>query len=439
MTELKRTELSVHRERAILVAVLVKSADLLEDEDPLEELQGLVTTAGANVVGKLTQRRLQPDKKTYLGQGKVEELTSLISLTKAAVVIFDNDLSPAQIRNLEQLLDTKVLDRSELILDIFATRAQTYESRLQVELAQLQYALPRLKRMWTHLSRIEGGIGTRGPGEKQLEEDRRLVEGRITDLRRRLRDVEVRKQRQVESRNNIPTISLVGYTNAGKSTLMNALTDAGVLTENRLFATLETRTRRWQLPDIGFVLLSDTVGFIRNLPHHLIASFKATLEEANQADLLLHVVDASSPSAKRQVAIVEKVLKELNTDQKRTLLVLNKVDMINDISHLHVLRYRYPRSISVSARTGQGLDQLAQAVADTISEHYLDLEIELDVGNGRLLSMVEKHGQGFSRRYVNGRAFLHCRIPPSCLSHFQRDDVRIHNKQAKPRLDDTAR
>ena len=199
MTELKRTELSVHRERAILVAVLVKSADLLEDEDPLEELQGLVTTAGANVVGTLTQRRLQPDKKTYLGQGKVEELTSLISLTKAAVVIFDNDLSPAQIRNLEQLLDTKVLDRSELILDIFATRAQTYESRLQVELAQLQYALPRLKRMWTHLSRIEGGIGTRGPGEKQLEEDRRQVEGRITDLRRRLRDVEVRKQRQVES------------------------------------------------------------------------------------------------------------------------------------------------------------------------------------------------------------------------------------------------
>mgnify|MGYP001484622728 FL=1 len=439
MTELKRTELSVHRERAILVAVLVKSADLLEDEDPLEELQGLVTTAGANVVGTLTQRRLQPDKKTYLGQGKVEELTSLISLTKAAVVIFDNDLSPAQIRNLEQLLDTKVLDRSELILDIFATRAQTYESRLQVELAQLQYALPRLKRMWTHLSRIEGGIGTRGPGEKQLEEDRRQVEGRITDLRRRLRDVEVRKQRQVESRNNIPTISLVGYTNAGKSTLMNALTDAGVLTENRLFATLETRTRRWQLPDIGFVLLSDTVGFIRNLPHHLIASFKATLEEANQADLLLHVVDASSPSAKRQVAIVEKVLKELNTDQKRTLLVLNKVDMINDISHLHVLRYRYPRSISVSARTGQGLDQLAQAVADTISEHYLDLEIELDVGNGRLLSMVEKHGQVFSRRYVNGRAFLHCRIPPSCLPHFQRDDVRIHNKQVKPRLDNTAR
>lgn len=432
MTELKRTELSVHRERAILVAVLVKNADLLEGEDPIDELQGLVTTAGANVVGTLTQRRLQPDKKTYLGQGKVEELTSLIALTKAEVVIFDNDLSPAQIRNLEQLLDTKVLDRSELILDIFATRAQTYESRLQVELAQLQYALPRLKRMWTHLSRIEGGIGTRGPGEKQLEEDRRLVESRITDLRRRLRGVEVRKQRQVESRSNIPTISLVGYTNAGKSTLMNALTDAGVLTENRLFATLETRTRRWQLPDIGFVLLSDTVGFIRNLPHHLIASFKATLEEANQADLLLHVVDASSPSAKRQVEIVEEVLKELNTDQKRTLLVLNKVDVINDISHLHVLRYRYPRSISVSAQTGQGLDQLAQAVADTISEHYLDLEIELDVGNGRLLSMVEKHGQVFSRRYVNGRAFLRCRIPPSCLSHFQRDDVRIHNKQTTP-------
>ena len=292
MIELQRTD-SVASEAAVLVGVLLNGRST--EEHPLEELEGLATTAGARVVGSLTQKREAPDVTTYLGSGKVEELQRLAAAADADVVIFDNDLAPSQTRNLEKTIGVKVLDRTELILDIFASRAQTHEVRLAVELAQLQYSLPRLKRMWTHLSRIKGGIGMRGPGEKQLEVDRRLVEKRIHDLSNELSTIQRRKERQVAARNDRMTVSLVGYTNAGKSTLMNALTEADVLADDKLFATLDTRTRRWQLPGWGPVLLSDTVGFIRDLPHHLIASFKATLEEARQADLLLHVADASSP------------------------------------------------------------------------------------------------------------------------------------------------
>ena len=236
----------------------------------------------------------------------------MASAADADVILFDNDLSPAQTRNLEEATGVKVLDRSELILDIFASRAQTFQARLAVELAQLQYSLPRLKQMWTHLSRLKMGIGMRGPGEKQLEVDRRLVEKRIADLRNDLKAIESRKEREVAARSDRMTVSLVGYTNAGKSTLLNALTGAGVLTENRLFATLDTRTRRWQLPGWGPVLLSDTVGFIRDLPHHLVASFKATLAETRQAQLLLHVVDASNPSAEDHVKAVNQVLKDID-------------------------------------------------------------------------------------------------------------------------------
>ncbi|MGI9457350.1 MAG: GTPase HflX, partial [Aeoliella sp.] len=273
-------------------------------EEPLEELAGLAETAGAEVVARLTQRRESPDKTTYLGKGKLDQLGQLSKATDADVVIFDNDLSPAQIRNLEQAVGIKVLDRTELILDIFSTRAQTRVARLAVELAQLEYALPRLKRMWTHLSRMKMGVGMRGPGEKQLETDRRLVEKRIVDLRRDLEKIHRRKEREVDGRRDHMTVSLVGYTNTGKSTLMNALTDAGVVAQDKLFATLDTRTRRWSLPGWGPVLLSDTVGFIRDLPHRLIASFKATLEESHQADLLLHVADASNPAVLDQIHAV---------------------------------------------------------------------------------------------------------------------------------------
>ncbi len=305
MKEMTRIE-GVRSEATVLVSVILP--DRSGYKDPLEELEGLAQTVGARVVGRLTQRREIPDKATYVGKGKLDELGQLVVASGADVVIFDNDLAPGQTRNLEQALDVKVLDRTELILDIFANRAQTHEARLAVELAQLEYSLPRLKRMWTHLERIEGGIGMRGPGEKQLEVDRRLVERRIRDLKRDLTAIQQRKERTVAARRDFKTVSLVGYTNAGKSTLMNAMTDAEVLVQDKLFATLDTRTRRWQLPGWGPVLLSDTVGFIRNLPHTLIASFKATLEESRQANLLLHVADASNPEALDQIASVYSVL-----------------------------------------------------------------------------------------------------------------------------------
>src|SRR5207302_1645750 len=332
-----REELTVHRERAFLVSVALPNRPWIST-DPLEELQGLATTAGAAIVGSLVQRRQNIIPATYIGKGKLDELKEQVQGSDADVVIFDNDLSPAQVRNLEKGTDVKVLDRSELILDIFATRARTAEARLQVELAQLEYSLPRLRRMWTHLSRFSGGIGLRGPGETQLEEDRRLVTERIRDLKARLVEVQARKQREVRSRQEEHTVSLVGYTNAGKSTLMNALTGAGVYVEDKLFSTLETRTRQWHLKDWGRVLLSDTVGFIRELPHHLIASFKATLEETRQARLLLHVVDASSPTAEDQIKAVQQVLKELACADKPTLLVLNKMDRLPDLSYLAPLQ-----------------------------------------------------------------------------------------------------
>lgn len=396
--------------------------------DPLEELYGLAETAGARVVGALVQRREVPDKTTYLGRGKVEELQQLIAENDADVILFDNDLSPAQTRNLEKATGVKVLDRTEVILDIFANRAQTHEARLAVELAQLEYSLPRLKRMWTHLSRIKNGVGMRGPGEKQLETDRRLVEKRISDLRGELRVVERRKERQVAARRDRMTVSLVGYTNAGKSTLMNALTGAQVLAEDKLFATLDTRTRRWQLPGWGPVLLSDTVGFIRHLPHRLIASFKATLEESRQADLLLHVADASNPAAYDQIRAVYEVLAELGIEEKDTLLVLNKVDRLDDESRLEGLLNRYPNAIKISAATGEGLQNLATTVGDALSRSFLDLDVETGVDNGRLLAYLAAKGEILSQRYHDNRVTLHCRLPQRFVAHLNEPgtDVRTH-------------
>jgi GTP-binding protein HflX len=422
---------SVASEAAILVGVLLPHQEF--HGDPLEELEGLATTAGSRVVGRLTQRRAAPDVTTYLGKGKVEELAQLVAGADADVILFDNDLSPAQTRNLEEATSVKVLDRSELILDIFASRAQTFQARLAVELAQLQYSLPRLKQMWTHLSRLKMGIGMRGPGEKQLEVDRRLVEKRIADLRNELKLIERRKQREVAARSDRMTVSLVGYTNAGKSTLLNVLTGADVLTENRLFATLDTRTRRWQLPGWGPVLLSDTVGFIRDLPHHLIASFKATLEESRQADLLLHVADASNPSALDQIAVVYHVLEELGIEAKDTLLVLNKVDAA-DRGQVGALVGRYPHALAVSARTGEGTETLAAAVSRALSHNFLDVDVETRVDNGRLLAMLANHGEVLSKRYTDGRVIVHCRIPERALGHLRTDEaeIRPHGRAAAP-------
>nr|WP_232536407.1 GTPase HflX [Lacipirellula parvula] len=401
--------------------------------DPLDELSGLVKTAGAEVVGRMTQKRHAPDAATYIGHGKVEELQFLVEATEADVVIFDNDLSPAQMRNLEEQLKVKVLDRTEVILDIFSSRAQTYESRLAVELAQLEYSLPRLKGMWKHLSRMKMGVGMRGPGEKQLETDRRLAEKRITDLRRELEKVQRRKEREVAGRSDRMTVSLVGYTNAGKSTLMNALTDSHVLAEDKLFATLDTRTRRWHLPGWGPVLLSDTVGFIRNLPHNLIASFKATLEEARQADLLIHVADASSPVALDQIKAVYDVLRELGIEEKDTLLALNKVDQVEDPTRLQAIRQLYPSAVLISARTEDGLPRLASAVSDALSQDFLDLEFRFSVSNGRLLAYLAKYGEVISRTFAGDRASVHCRLSRKHLGSLRDDpEIEVHPYIASP-------
>jgi len=420
--ELDRKQ-GVQSESAILVGVELPDSQAARDN--LEELAGLVETAGAEVVGRLTQRRQTPDQTTYLGKGKVEQLELMVRATDADAVIFDNNLAPAQTRNLEQALGVKVLDRTEVILDIFSTRARTHEARLAVELAQLQYSLPRLKRLWTHLSRIKAGVGMRGPGEKQLETDRRLVERRIVELRGELERVLRRKEREVAARSDRMTVSLVGYTNAGKSTLLNKLTGSDVLAEDKLFATLDTRTRRWQLPGWGPVLLSDTVGFIRDLPHSLIASFKATLEEARQADLLLHVVDASNPAAMDQVAAVYQVLEDLDIREKDTILVLNQIDAIQELGALDRLHQRYPTAIPVSARTGEGLGQLAAAVSDALSQHFLDVDVETDVANGRLLAYLAKHGEILSRTYSDERVSIHCRMPRKFLGPIPPTEARV--------------
>ena len=420
-----RDELTVHLERAVLLSVALPGRPWIS-ADPLEELRGLATTAGAVVVGGLSQKRQRIVPGTYIGKGKVQELHDEVQAKDADVVIFDNDLSAAQVRNLEKTLGVKVLDRSELILDIFATRARSVEARLQVELAQLEYSLPRLKRMWTHLSRYSGGgIGLRGPGETQLEEDRRLVALRIRDLRERLAVVQERKAREVRSRSEEHTVSLVGYTNAGKSTLMNALTGAGVHVEDKLFSTLDTRTRQWRLSDWGRVLLSDTVGFIRELPHHLVASFKATLEEARQARLLLHVVDARNPAAEEQIKAVNQVLAEVGCEDKPTLLVLNKVDQVREPSYLQVLQSHHRRSVAISAASGQGLEELSGAVIEMLSADFANAEIDLAAANGRVLAYLAAHADVYRQEFADNRVLLRCYLPRYLVRHIQEPDVHI--------------
>lgn len=412
MVELNRSG-GVAAEAAVLVGVILKSQS--SPGDPLDELAGLADAAGARVVARMTQRRDAPDPASYMGSGKLHQLKALVEDSQADVVIFDNDLSPGQTRNLEKAVRRKVIDRTELILDIFANRARTYEAQLAVELAQLEYSLPRLKRLWTHLSRQKKGIGVRGPGEKQLESDRRLVERRIVELKRELGAVHRRREREVATRSELMTVSLVGYTNAGKSTLLNRITGASVLEQDALFSTLDTRTRRWHLPGWGPILLSDTVGFIRGLPHHLIASFKATLEEARQADLLLHVADAGNPAVFDQISAAYAVLEEIGIEAKSTILVVNKIDDPGSRDRLESLRNRYPHAVALSARTGAGLDELAAAVSDALSSSFADVDVEMSVENGRLLAYLAAHGEVLSKHYNGAKVVVHCRIPQKYL------------------------
>ncbi len=417
--------LGLSTEKVVLARLLTGHEP--HDVDPLDEIRGLAETAGCVVVGSVTQRREQPNPSTYLGSGKIEELRLLAEGEEASAVVFDNDLTPGQGRNIEKVVGKKVLDRTQLILDIFANNARTYESRLAVELAQLEYSLPRLKRLWTHLSRQTMGVGMRGPGEKQLEVDRRLALRRIHELKLEIRKVEQRRQREVAARYDRASVSLVGYTNAGKSTLMNALTNADTYAADKLFATLDTRTRRWQLPGWGPVLLSDTVGFIRDLPHHLVASFKATLEETTQADLLLHVADASNPAVEHQITAVYQVLKDLKIDEKDALLILNKCDRIAEPERLEYLNRLYPNAITVSAATGAGLERLALAVGDALSREFLDLQVTVAASDGRLLAHLSAAGEVLSRTIDEDRIIVHCRIPPRAYGEVQRRALAIQN------------
>lgn len=425
MKTVSREQLTVRRESAVLAGVSLPERPADDFPEPLAELRGLAQTAGARVMGNVTQRRQKPDQATYIGKGKLEEVDTLAKAHDADVIIFDNELEPAQLRNIEKRTDTKVVDRTELILDIFASRAHTSQARLQVELAQLEYLRPRLRRMWTHLERHGGGIGTRGPGEQQLETDRRLIDKKIRDLRARLAIVQARKEREVQARNVELRVSLVGYTNAGKSTLMNRLTDANVLVADKLFATLDTRTRQWNVPGLGKVLLSDTVGFIRNLPHDLVASFKATLEETTHADLLLHVVDAANPMAEKHIEAVNQVLEEIGAAETPAILVLNQVDRLEDDTVLTALEALHPRTVAVSAKTDRGIGDLERLVAESLADRYADAIVECHAGNGKLLAYLGAHGQIGKTTYDGDRVRMEVRMARHLLNRIHSDEATV--------------
>ena len=426
--KLKDNSITVRAERAILFRVLL-GRDRSDEEEPLSELCRLAETAGAKVVQKVAQNRSEIDPVYYIGKGKASELAEAAVELDADVLICDDDLSPSQVKNLEKVIGKKVIDRSELILDIFATRASTFQAKLQVELAQLEYTKPRLKRMWTHLSRIEGGIGTRGPGEKQLEVDKRIVSRKIHFLRKKMHEIEKRQERLVESRKEFFTVSVVGYTNAGKSTLMNALTDVGTFVQDKLFATLDTKTGVCKLENGQKVLISDTVGFIQKLPHHLVSSFKATLEEARHADLLLHVVDVSSPVTHKQIAAVESVLKELGCDNKPTIIVFNKIDVLKDVSAVPLLQTNYKDSVVISAVTHQGIAVLKRRILETIERHFLCVDLSCSSGNGKLIAYLHGHANIMSEQYVEEQVTFRLLIDKKIVQKIQALDDTVQIKE----------
>jgi GTP-binding protein HflX len=414
MSQMQREQLKVVAEKAVLVQVQLPGRHV-DPDDPLEELRSLAETAGASVVGELVQKRQKPRGATYLGKGKVQELAALVGMTGGTLVIFDNDLLPRQIRALEEDLECKIIDRSELILDIFANRATTHAAKLSVEIAQLEYTYPRLRAMWDHLGQIVGGapvgIGTRGPGEQQLEIDRRLARSRLAQLKRELHEIEGRKEREVAQRNlDHFTVGLVGYTNAGKSTLFNRLTDGGAFAHEKLFATLASRVEGGNLGGGEQVLLSDTVGFIRDLPHHLIASFKCTLEETVHASLLLIMLDVSDPDSAMQLDTVVTSLDEIGATEQPRLLVLNKVDRLADQTALLVWLNQYPDAIPVSAVSGEGIDDLTARVQQLVVGPVRKVELEMPLKEGRALHFLERRAEIDDRRYSDASVVMSVRI-----------------------------
>ena len=406
MQELISTE--EKEEKFILVAV--STSNEKETKSSLDELEELVYTAGAKSVGRLVQNRERIHAVTYLGKGKLEELKEMLLYMEADGVLCDDELSPAQLRNLERILDTKIVDRTMLILDIFAKRASTGEGKIQVELAQLKYAAVRLVGLRSSLSRLGGGIGTRGPGEKKIELDRRLIHNRISVLKEELR--EVKKQRDIrrKARKDNFVIAIVGYTNAGKSTFLNKLTGADVLAEDKLFATLDPTTRKLKLPSGNEVLLTDTVGFIRKLPHHLIEAFKSTLEEAKYADLILHMIDASNPEADTQMLIVYNTLRELGIEDKEVVSLYNKIDVMPEDTILP-RDFHAEHTLKISARTGEGLEEFKELVDKILRQQRICLEKLIPYKDSAKLALIRKHGELELEDYREDGIYIKAMVP----------------------------
>lgn len=396
-------------EKVILVGVSEQDGD--DAEDSVAELAELVKTAGATVVGTLIQKRERIHPGLYVGTGKVEEIAELIYDTGATGIVCDDELSPAQLKNLEEALDTKVMDRTLIILDIFAARATTNEGKIQVELAQLKYRLSRLAGLGRSMSRLGGGIGTRGPGEKKLEMDRRLIKDRIAQLNRELKEVRMHREvtRAKRQRNQIPVVSIVGYTNAGKSTLLNKLTDAGVLEEDKLFATLDPTTRILELPGRQEILLTDTVGFIRKLPHHLIEAFKSTLEEAKYADYILHVVDASNPQREKQMHIVYETLYNLDIKEKTIITLFNKQDAVTDPEPMR--DFKADHTMGISARNGDGLEELKELLSELLRENKVFVERTISYADAGIIQLIRKQGELLEEDYRPEGIFIRAYVP----------------------------
>lgn len=416
MIELK----PVPKERAILIALVTGDSTKEHAEEHLDELELLTDTAGAETVFKIMQDRHRPDPAYFIGKGKAEEIAQLIELNDIQLVIFDDDLNPTQVRNLEKLFERKILDRSGLILDIFASHAKTRESKVQVELAQLQYMLPRLTRAWTHLSKQYGGIGTKGPGETQIETDRRIIRTRISKLKENLKKIEAHNATKSAGRKEILSACLVGYTNAGKSTLLNRLTEAGVLAEDKLFATLDSTTRSFDIEKRKKILLSDTVGFIRKLPHHLVASFKSTLNVVREADLILHVIDVTHDFYEDHIHVVDSTLEELNSHKKMQIKIFNKVDALKDKSMMDYISTHYKDSIFISAERGINIGNLKKMLLEIYERNFVESVIELKPHESKLVSQLYDLAEIISADYSDDKIVITYRANKSVNDKIRR-------------------
>lgn len=395
----------IEKESAVIVSL---NKDRLSKEivnEHLTELEELASTAGAKVLHHVIQNKRPMNNATYIGKGKVEELRLLVEDENINLIIFDDDLSPVQLRNLEKIIDRKIVDRSGLILDIFATRAKTKEAKTQVELAQLQYMLPRLTRAWTHLSKQYGGIGTKGPGETQIETDRRIIRNRILFLKEKLTKIEKQRNTQSQGRKNFLRIALVGYTNAGKSTLFNLLTKSKVFAEDKLFATLDSTTRQLTIKN-ETVLLSDTVGFIRKLPPNLIASFKSTLSEVKEADIIFHVIDFSHPYYEDHIKVVEKTLRDLKCDNKLQIKIFNKIDAVKDLQKIDFVRNTYENCFIISAQRGINVSSLIENLEKIINDSFIEVTIKLPLKNAKAVAQIHNLAEVISTKYDDNFAHI---------------------------------